>query len=320
MVINMIKEEMGTFQRPEIFRPPSEARSYFLPLTRGCSNNTCTFCRYGGSKLQIRDVEGVKDEIDALAQYLQSGLIRRDIHPIVYALAPQLSSKRVFLQDGDALAYPYAKLVEVLEYLNEKFPWLERIAAYSTPQDLLRRSIEELKTLKKLKLDIVYVGPESGDDEVLKRVKKGVTHDQIVEGCLKAKSAGITLSLTVLLGLGGVEGSQRHAVETARILTEIDPEFAGALTLTPVPGTPLFEDVKEGRFEMISPFQSLRELRIIIANAHFTNCFFSSMHASNYFSVRGTLPGDKARMLKQLDTVLSKQDESLLRPEFLRGL
>ena len=318
--MNMGKEEKVAFQRPEIFRPPSEAHSYFLPLTRGCSNNTCTFCRYGGSGLQIRNSEEVKAEIDALDQYLQSGIIRPEVHPVIYAIAPHLGSKRIFLQDGDALVYPYPKLVEILEYLNVKFPWLERIAAYSTPQDLLRRSVEELRTLKKLKLDIVYVGPESGDDEILKRVKKGVTHDEIVEGCQKAKKAGIVLSLTVLLGLGGVEGSERHALETARILTEIDPKFAGALTLTPVPGTPLYEDVEKGRFELISPFQSLEELRIMIENAHFTNCFFSSMHASNYLSVRGALPEDKERMLNQIDTVLSKQDESLLRPEFLRGL
>jgi len=315
-----MKEKKAAFQRPEIFRPPSEAHSYFLPLTRGCSNNTCTFCRYGGASLQIRDLEEVKAEIDALDLYLREGLMDANVHPIVYALASQLNSKRVFLQDGDALVYPYAKLVEILRYLNEKFPWIERIAAYATPQDLLRRSIDELKTLKDLKLNIVYVGPESGDDEVLRRVNKGVTRAEIVEGCRKAKSAGIALSLTVLLGLGGVEGSERHARETAGILTEIDPEFAGALTLTPIPGTPLYEDIQAGRFEPISPFQSLTELRIIIENAQFTHCFFSSMHASNYLSVRGTLPDEKGRMLDQLDKVISTQDDSLLRPEFLRGL
>ncbi len=316
----VLREETVTFQRPQIFRPPSEARSYFLPLTRGCSNNTCTFCRYGDSGLQIRDVEDVKAEIDALDLYLRTGTCLPGIHSIVYELAPQITSKKVFLQDGDALVYPYPKLVEALEYLNEKFGWIERITSYSTPQDLLRRSVEELKNLKRLKLDIVYVGPESGDDEVLKNVKKGVTHNEIVEACGKAKEAGIALSLTVLLGIGGINGSQKHAEETARILTEIDPEFAGALTVTPVPGTPLFEDVEAGRFEMISPFQSLEELRIIVTNARFTNCFFSSMHASNYLSVRGHLPKERDRMLKQLDTVLSKQDKSLLRPEYLRGL
>lgn len=309
-----------SFQRPQIFRPPSEARSYFLPLTRGCSNNSCTFCRYNGSQLQIRDVDEVKAEIDALDIYLKGGVRLPDIHPIVYEIAPYMSSKRVFLQDGDALVYPYDKLVNVLEYLNGKFPGLERIAAYSTPQDLLRRSVDELKTLRDLKLDIVYVGPESGDDDVLKRVNKGVTRDEIVEATLKAKNAGIALSLTILLGLGGINGSEKHALETARLLTEIDPEYAGALTLTLIPGTPLYEDEREGKFELISPFQSLEELRTIIENSKLTNCFFSSMHASNYLSIRGMLSQEKDTMLKQLDQVLDKMDESLLRPEFLRGL
>ncbi len=308
------------FQRPQIFRPPSEARSYFLPLTQGCSNNTCAFCRYNGSQLQVRDVEEVKAEIDALDLYLREGVCLPDIHPVVYQVASHLATKRVFLQDGDALVYPYPKLVEVLQYLNNKFPWLEKIATYATPQDLLRRSVEELKVLKELKLDIVYVGPESGDDEVLKHVNKGVTHDEIVEGTRKAKEAGITLSVTVLLGLGGVAGSEKHARETARILTEIDPEYAGALTLTLVPGTPLYEESCQGGFELISPLQSLNELKIMIENADFTHCFFSSMHASNYLAVRGVLPQDKATMLGQLNQVLKTEDESLLRPEFMRGL
>ncbi len=311
---------MVTFQRPQIFRPPSEARSYFLPLTRGCSNNTCTFCRYGDSGLQIRDVQEVKAEIDALDMYLRSGSILPNIHPVIYETAPHIVSKKIFLQDGDALVYPYPKLVEILQYLNEKFPWLEQISTYSTPQDLLRRSVEELKVLKRLKLNIAYVGPESGDDEILINVRKGVTHDEIVEGCMKAKEAGIALSLTVLLGIGGIEGSEKHAFETARILTEIDPEFAGALTVTPVPGTPLYEDVESDKFELISPFQSLQELRIMIENSNFSSCFFSSMHASNYLAIRGKLPTDKDQMLKQLEVVISRQDESMLRPEYLRGL
>ncbi|MBM3133279.1 MAG: radical SAM protein, partial [Chloroflexi bacterium] len=228
--------------------------------------------------------------------------------------------KKVFLQDGDALVYPYPQLAEALEYLNAKFPWIERVAAYSTPQDLLRRSVEELKVLKGLKLGIVYVGPESGDDEVLRQVKKGVTRAQIIEACKKAKEAGIALSLTVLLGLGGIEGSEQHARATASLLTEIDPEFAGALTLTPVPGTPLHRDIREGKFQTIAPFQSLEELKILIEDSRFTRCFFSSMHASNYLAVRGTLPNDRDRMLRQLDSVIKNKDESRLRPEFLRGL
>ncbi|MFO8010518.1 MAG: radical SAM protein [Dehalococcoidia bacterium] len=309
-----------TFQRPEIFRPPSEAQSYFLPLTRGCSNNTCTFCRYHGAVLQVRPLDEVKAEIDALDLYLRNGTIPPQTHPIVYATADNLRSGKVFLQDGDALVYPYPKLVEALEYLNDSFPWLERIASYATPQDLLRRSVDELKRLRELKLSIIYVGPESGDDDVLARVQKGVTRDETIRGCLKAREAGITLSLTVLLGLGGVQGSEKHALATASLLSDIDPEFAGALTLTPVPGTPLYDDIKEGKFQLISPFQSLEELRIMIANSEFTSCFFSSMHASNYLSVRGKLPQDKDRMLGQINSILEKKDQSMLRPEFMRGL
>ena len=309
-----------SFQRPDIVRPPSEWKSYFLPLTKGCSNNTCTFCANYGSKLQIRGIEEVKAEIDALHLYVRSGIRLTDVHPIVYEVAPNLGSKRIFLQDSDALVYPYPKLREILQYLNKKFPDLERISAYATPQDLLRRNAEELKVLKDLKLSILYVGVESGDDEVLRRVRKRVSHDEILAATNKAKEAGITLSVTVILGLGGVKGSHRHALETSRILSEIDPEFGGALTLTLVPGTPLYEEVQEEKFELISPFQSLEELRLIIEHSSFTNCFFSSMHASNYFSVRGILPQDKGPMIKQLDDILSKGDTSLLRAEFMRGL
>ncbi len=240
------------FQRPPIFRPPSEARSYFLPLTRGCSNNSCTFCRYHGSKLEIRDIAEVKREIDALQMALK-GIYLPNVDPVIYELAPQLASKRIFLQDGDALVYPYPKLVEALEYLNARLPWIERIAAYATPQDLLRRTVEELRELKRLKLSIVYVGPESGDDEVLRKVQKGVTRAEIIEACRRAKDAGIVLSVTVLLGIGGVEGSEEHAHQTASLLTEIDPEFAGALTLTLVPGTPLHREAREGKFSIPSP-------------------------------------------------------------------
>lgn len=309
-----------SFKRPNIVRPPSEWKSYFLPVTSGCSNSTCTFCASCGSKLGVRDIDEIKAEIDALHLYTRHAIRLPNVHPLVYEIAPHIESKRVFLQDGDALVYPYPKLIEILRYLNEKFPELERIAAYATPQDIQRRSIEDLKTLRNLKLDILYVGVESGDDQVLTQVNKGVSHEEIVAATNKAKAAGITLSVTVILGLGGLDGSETHAMETARILSEIDPEYGGALTLTLVPGTPLYRDAQEGTFDIISPFQSLEELRLMIEHASFTSCFFSSMHASNYLSVRGLLPRDKERMLTQLNDTLRKKDPALLRPEFMRGL
>lgn len=308
------------FKRPEIIRPPSEHDSYYLPLTSGCSNNSCTFCAFSFTKLGIRDLQDVKQEIDAMSLYMRNHIMVPGQPDIMYLILRRWNGKKLFLQDGDALIYPYPKLVETLQYLNEKFPKIERIASYATPQDILRRSVEDLKTLKKLKLGILYMGVESGDDEVLQNVRKGVIHDQMVEAGLKIKEAGILSSVTVLLGLGGVRGSHRHASETARVLTEMDPDYAGALTLTLIPGTALYEAYQKGEFDLITPFASLQELRTMVQESSFSNCFFSSMHASNYFAIRGTLPADKEKMLRQLDAILAKKDPALLRPEFLRGL
>ncbi len=308
------------FIRPEILRPPSEHASYYLPLTSGCSNNSCTFCGYCFTTLSLRDLEEVKQEIDAMSLYMNRGIGVQGQPNIVYAILQDWDGRRVFLQDGDALVYPYPKLLEALQYLNKKFPNLERIASYATPQDILRRSVEELKTLKEQKLGILYMGIESGDDEVLKRIKKNATHDEMVEAGKKVKEAGILLSVTVILGLGGIKGSARHVSETARILTEMDPDYAGALTLTLIPETPIYKELERGEFELITPFDSLQELKGMVEQSTFTNCFFSSMHASNYFSMRGSMPKDKAKVLKQLDTILSSQDPRLLRPEYMRGL
>jgi len=311
---------MTEFKRPEIIRPPSEWDSYYLPLTSGCSNNTCTFCNYWGTKLRVRDVDEVKQEIDALATFHSRGVILPGISRYVYATGKSWNGKKVFLQDGDALVYPFEKLKEVLNYLNEKFPALERIATYATPRDILRTTPEQLIELKKLKLSIFYMGVESGDDFILQKIHKGVTAAEIIEAGKKVKKSGIKLSVTVILGLGGIEGSQQHADKTAEVLSKIDPDYCGALTLTLVPGTPLYEQSERGEFHPVSPFQSLQELKSIIEKSIFSACFFSSMHASNYLSVRGMLPELKAEMIRQIERVLTLKDESLLRPEFLRGL
>ena len=309
-----------SFIRPNIIRPPSEWRSYFLPVTSGCSNNTCAFCMYYGSKLQMRDVEDVKKEIDALVLFTRKGIRLPGVSNVVYDIAQGWDGKMVFLQDADALVYPFPKLREVLQYLNEKLPSIERVGIYATPQDILRRSSDELKELKRLKLGIIYTGLETGDEELLQKIGKLVSSDDMVKAGSKVKKAGITFSVTVILGLGGVEGSQKHALATAKVLSEIDPEYVGALTLSFVPGTPLYEQRERNEFHPLSPFQSLEELRLIIENSNFTDCFFSSMHASNYLSVRGILPRDKEKMLSEIDKVLAARNPSLLRPEFLRGL
>jgi len=309
-----------SFKRPDIVRPPSEWKSHFLPLTSGCSNNTCTFCGNYGSKLQVRDVEDVKREIDAVALFIRNRVCITGIPDIVYIISQQWNGERVFLQDSDALVYPFPKLEEVLEHLNQRLPFVERIATYATAQDILRRSPAELKVLKDLKLGIFYMGLESGNDDILRRVEKGVDSRQSIEAIHKAKEAGILTSVTVILGLGGDKESENHILDTARVLTEMDPDYVGALTLTLVPGTPLYEDYQNGDFSLISPLESLIELKMLIAASDFSNCFFSSMHASNYLPIRGTLSRDKAKMIADLDYVLKQEDTSLLRPEFLRGL
>ena len=286
-----------------VIRPPSEAGSLLLPVTIGCSHNKCTFCcTYIGVKFRIRPVDDIKRDIDQVAQNYN------------------WSVRRVFLEEGDALICPQRRLVEVLEYLNRKFPYLERVGTYASPQSALIKSVDQLKELNRLGLKIAYLGVETGDEELLKKVKKGATYAQLVEAGRKLKEGGITLSVTVLLGLGGVEGSREHALKTGRVLSDIDPDFAGALTLMLVPGTPLHKDWKEGRFSLISPFQSLEELKLMIENSSFTNCFFTANHASNYLPLKVRLPGQKAEVIEMIDKVLAKKDMSLLRPEFTRAL
>jgi len=286
-----------------VIRPPSEAGSLLLPVTIGCSNNECTFCcAYIGVKFRIRPVDDIKREIDRVAQNYS------------------WSVRRVFLEEGDALICPQRRLVEVLEYLNKKFPYLERVGTYASPQSALIKSVDQLKELNRLGLKIAYLGVETGDEELLKKVKKGATYAQLVEAGRKLKEGGITLSVTVLLGLGGVEGSREHALKTGQVLSDIDPDFAGALTLMLVPGTPLHKDWKEGRFSLISPFQSLEELKLMIENSNFTNCFFTANHASNYLPLKVRLPGQKAEVIEMIGKVLAKKDMSLLRPEFTRAL
>jgi radical SAM superfamily enzyme YgiQ (UPF0313 family) len=308
------------FERPDIIRPPSERLSYFLPLTSGCSNASCSFCQFYGSKLRLRPLDDVKKEIDALALYMKSRIRVPNVAEIVYEIASGWDGKGLFLQDGDALVYPYRDLVGALTYLNEKLPSIDRIAAYATAADILRRTPEELYALRKLKLGILYIGLESGDDEILGEICKGVDTRGMIEASRRARNAGILTSVTVILGIAGKDGSERHALATARVLSEMDPNYVGALTTTFVPGTPLYQAAVTGRFKPLTPFESLKELLMIMENSTFTNCFFSSMHASNYFSIRGSLPAEKDRMLAELREVIARGDSSALRPEFLRGL
>ena len=284
-----------------VIRPPSEAESLILQVTLGCSHNRCTFCpTYKGRRFQIKDLDRIKEEIDEMA--------------------PCGPFRKVFLADGDALIMPQDKLIAILQYLKERLPGLRRVGLYGNAKSILRKSVEELRALKALKLGIVYLGVETGDPTLLEKVRKGASYEQMVEAGRRVKEAGITLSATVLLGLGGVEHGQQHALATAKILSDIDPDFASALTLMVVPGTPLHEEMESDRFQLPSPFQLLEELGTLIAHTHFTNCYFTSNHASNYLPIKARLPRDKEAVVRLIQKVVSSQDASRLRPEFLRGL
>lgn len=284
-----------------VYRPPSEATSLIIQATLGCRHNKCTFCgSYRDKPFAVRSIREIREDLrDA-----------RSMGPV----------QRVFLADGNALCIPQTRLTEICKAVNEFFPSVERIGIYGNARDVLGKSADELRELASLRLGIVYLGVETGDEQLLAKICKGATCDEMAEAAKRVKDAGMKLSVTVLLGIGGREGSERHAKQTAAILTDMDPHYVGALSVIPVPGTPLHEDCIQGRFRLPDPFGLICELRTMIAGSSFTCCVFRSNHASNYLPIKATLPEDKERILGAVDRVLSSRDERDLRPEFLRAL
>lgn len=285
-----------------IIRPPSEAQSLILQVTVGCSHNRCTFCpTYKQIRFRIREMGEIHAMVDEAHEWAAH-------------------ARRIFLCDGDALVIPQKRLLSILELLNERFPRLERVGIYANARSILNKSVLELEELRERKLGILYLGVESGDDQVLSRVRKGADRKKLLRAGLRAKEAGLTLSVTVLLGLGGVEGSRRHALETAALLSEMDPHYVGALTLMVVKGTPLHEEMCGGSFRLPDTFRLIEELGIMISQSEFTDCYFTSNHASNYLPLKVRLPGQKEQALRLIQEVLARRDRTLLRPEFLRAL
>jgi len=285
-----------------IFRPPSEAGSLILQVTVGCSYNRCTFCgAYQGKSFRIKRFEEVQEDIDEARSY------RSQI-------------QRVFLADGDALAMPQRELLRILEYVKLRLNRVERVGIYANAKDILRKDVEELKALKNLGLGILYLGLESGNPEILKRIKKNGTVDQLIRAGRRVKDSGILLSVTVILGIGGVEKSQAHAADTGKVLSEMDPDYVGALSLMVVPETPIEKEIETGKLVLPTPFGMIQELETMIDHCHFTQCFFASNHASNYLPLRVRMPEEKKDALRRIREVLQRKDPALLRPEYLRAL
>lgn len=285
-----------------VVRPPSEADSYILQVTYGCSHNRCTFCgTYLDKSFRVRAVEDVLEDI-ALAQ----------------KRVPDTC--RVFLADGNAMVLSTRRLVTVLDAMQAAFPRLRRVGAYANARDLLGKTDAELAELRQRRLEIVYLGLESGSDEVLRRVRKEATAAEMVDAASKLKRAGMRASVIALLGLGGKDLSAAHAEETGRVVSAMDPEYLSMLTLMLVPGTELYRQWQSGTFQLPEPAELLHELRQVVANLDgVSRCVFRTNHASNYLPLAGTLSRDKATLLATIDEALSR-GRSALRPEAWRAL
>lgn len=270
-----------------VFRPPSEAKSFILRITIGCSHNACTFCSmYKDVRFRLRPLPEVQELIRQGARYY-----------------PGL--RRVFLADGNALSLPTDHLLTIMADLHAAFPKLSRITCYGGPKDILRKSASELAALKQAGLQIVYLGIESGDDDVLRLVNKGATAAEMVTAGRKILDAGIKLSAMVILGLGGQELSTQHAVNTGKVVSAISPTMLSALTLMLHEGSALRASADRGEFTPLSPYGFISELRLLLETTNVTApCIFRSNHISNFLPLAGNLPQDKDQLLADAAEVM----------------
>lgn len=265
-----------------VFRPPSEAKSLIIRATIGCSHNRCTYCNmYRSVAFRMRPLAEVERQIAQAQPY--AGLVRR-----------------VFLGDGNALVLPTEHLLQILARLQQAFPKLQRVSCYAAPQDMLRKSVAELAALKAAGLTLVYYGMESGDAAVLAHVVKGVDDRQAIEAGQRVIAAGMKLSMMVIIGLGGREGSAQHALATAAAVNAIKPHMLSALTLMLYRGSELLDEYERGAFSVLAPAEIMAEMAMLVKHIELppdTHCLFRSNHISNYLPLGGTLPRDKERLL-----------------------
>lgn len=283
-----------------VYRPPSEARSLIVQVTIGCAHNKCTFCTmYKDKQFRVRKKEEVLEDFQ-MAYDTYGDRIRR-----------------IFLADGDALIVRTPDLLDILNLIREKFPSTERVTSYGTPGDILRKSEEELKSLARAGLDMVYMGAESGDAVTLERINKGVTREEIIEAGQKLRRCGIRSSITLISGLGGRERKREHAVESAKLISAIKPDYVGFLTLMLDESTEIYRQIQAGEMELLTPEEVVEEMRLFLTNVDSQGTVFRANHASNYVILKGNLNEDIEEMLQRLDEV---EKAGKYRPERVRGL
>ncbi len=282
-----------------VYRPPSEANSIILQVTIGCSHNKCSFCTmYKDKKFKIRNVNEIVEEIKTLANQYDS------------------SPKKFFLADGDAFILKTKDLETIILTINKYFPG-SRITSYATAQDVIRKSTEELVYLKSIGLYMLYMGIESGSDEVLIRISKGITKAEMISAGKKLKEVGIKQSVMIISGIGSDDLSKEHALESADVVNKIDPEFVSLLTLMVDNNSQIYKKIQAGSFKLLSPQQIMEETLLFIKNLNVTNCIFRSNHASNYVSLSAILPNDKKILIERIENAITS---NLYKKEEWRGL
>ena len=284
-----------------LYRPPSEAKSLIFQVTLGCSFNECSFCdMYRSKEYSERSWEEVKAEIDLMAKTMPK-------------------TTRIFLADGDALNLSTDYMIQIVEYIYQKFPNLERVSCYAMPMNLLKKTTKELDMMNKAGLNRLYLGIETGNDIILKKVTKGATQSTMIKSCNKAKDAGFTLSCMVILGLGGSKYTKENAVDTAKVINAVQPDYVGALTLYLENGIKEeFLTKFEGEFERLTDSQAIDELELLISEIDVDNeIVFRANHGSNAYNVGGTFPQNKLEMLEKIAWM--KKHPEVVRPQGLRG-
>jgi len=292
-------ESEGMHYEGNCIRPPPEASSILLQVTLGCSHNKCTFCgTYKDKRFRIKDNDVILSDIRFASKYMK----RQD---------------RLFLMDGDALIIPQERLMWIFGKIKEHLPWVKRVGAYANTKSISSKSIQELTELRENGLGMLYLGVETGDDEVRKKINKGASARHCLEMGKRVKNAGIELTVTVLLGIAGKEKSLDHARATGELISAIDPDYASALTVILIPGTPLWEEYVAGDFELPDERGLLIEMKEMITHTDLSGGLFSSSHASNYLPVRVRLPEGKEEILDLIDAAL--KGDIPLKPEWMRA-
>jgi radical SAM superfamily enzyme YgiQ (UPF0313 family) len=284
-----------------IYRPPSEAHSLLIQATIGCAHNKCTFCSmFRDKQFRVRPLSDVLEDLQTARKTYRA-------------------VDKIFLCDGDALCLSTATLLTLMERIRELFPECQRVSVYGSPQDVIRKTPEDLKALRDAGLEMIYIGAESGNPVVLQRICKGATREEIILAVQKIEEAGIMASVTFISGMGGQDLWQQHAIDTGSMISQMEPSYVGLLTLMTEPQAPLYTDIREGHFQLLSGEEVLAETLLMLENITVTKtCVFRSNHASNYLSLKGNLPQDKEKMMAQLRAAI--KNTGMLKDERFRML